>query len=272
MRGTARPPASRAAPPLRRHRERTPPLLTRGDALFLDIDGTLLEFALDPAGVTSDPDLTALLGALSRALGGAVALVTGRGLADVDRMFAAGSLPVAALHGSARRAADGTLHTHAAPAHDDPELREALAALARRHPGLRFEDKGVAYALHYRAAPALASYAHRTMRRHAARPGLAPWFIQRGKGIVELRPRGHDKGTAIAAYMHEAPFAGRTPVFVGDDVTDEPGFGAVETFGGYGVKVGRGITRAARRLAGVTAVRQWLAQSVAQLQADATAP
>lgn len=242
-----------------------PPLLASDSALFLDIDGTLMEFAPDPAGVTPDPHLSAMLAALARGLGGALALVTGRGLADVDRIFADAPLPVAALHGTARRTADGNVHSHAKPAHDDPELREALAALAVRHRGLLFEDKGVAYALHYRGVPSLASFAHRTLRQHAVRPGVAPWVVQRGKGIVELRPRGHDKGTAIAAYMRESPFAGRRPVFVGDDATDEPGFVAVGTLGGYGVKVGRGGTRAAFRLAGVPAVRDWLARSVANI-------
>lgn len=252
--------------PLRRRRRLAPPLLTGDSALFLDIDGTLMEFAPSPSGVTGDPGLTALLAALARALGGALALVSGRTLADVDRIFADGPLPVAALHGTSRRAADGTTHSHAAPHHDDPELRAALAALARRHRGLLFEDKGVAYALHYRGAPGLASLAHRTLRRHAARAGGVPWYVQRGKGIVELRPRGHDKGTAIAAYMREPPFVSRRPVFVGDDVTDEPGFAAAETLGGHGVKVGRGTTRAAFRLSGVAAVRDWLARSVAAVE------
>lgn len=261
----ANPPSSRAASPLYRRRKYVPPLLARDCALFLDIDGTLMEFAPDPSGVGSDPHLSAMLSELARRLSGALALVTGRGLADVDRIFTDASLPVAALHGAARRTAAGAVHSHAAPAHDDPRLREALAALAQRHRGLLFEDKGVAYALHYRGAPSLASFAHRTLRRHASRPGGARWIVQRGKGIVELRPHGHDKGSAIAAYMAEAPFAGRRPVFVGDDMTDEPGFATVETLGGYGVKVGRGSTRAAFRLAGVAAVRDWLARSVTDI-------
>src|SRR5437762_8713662 len=109
-----------------------------------------------------------------------------------------------------------------------------MARFAARHKGLLFEDKGATFAIHYRRAPALASFVHRTLRRHAAHAPIVGWHIQRGKGILELRPEGRDKGTAIADYLREPPFEGRTPVFVGDDLTDEFGFDAVSAVGGRG--------------------------------------
>jgi len=252
----------------RRRRRRTPPLVHAGAALFLDLDGTLFELAPTPDRVAADPALHPLLIALAQRLDGALALVTGRALADVDRLLAALPLPVAALHGASRRRVDGVVQSHASAAHDDPALRAELTELATRHRGLRFEDKGMAFALHYREAPALASFAHRTLRRHAARATPSPWALQRGKGIVELRPHGYDKGTAIAAYMEEPPFAGRVPMFVGDDVTDEAGFAAVNAMRGHAIKVGRGPTCAAYRLPGVAAVREWLVRSIDALGAE----
>jgi trehalose 6-phosphate phosphatase len=132
--------------------------------------------------------------------------------------------------------------------------------LAARHDGLLFEDKGATLALHYRRAPGLASHVHRTLRAQLATtaPGTA-WRLQSGKGILELRPQGRDKGTAILEYMMEPPFVGRLPVFVGDDCTDEYGFVAVMHAGGWAVKVGRGRTTAHYRLPDVPAVRRWLA-------------
>ena len=239
-----------------------PPLDAAHSALFLDIDGTLLELATTPNGVRVDADVADLLPPLARALEGALALITGRTLADADRLLPGLAVPVAGLHGLVRRAADGMIHAHPAP----PELaglRADLTNFAARHGGLLLEDKGTTLALHYRLAPRLASHVHRIVRSHVAEAGDALWKLQPGKAMVEVGPTGRDKGTAIAEYMTEVPFQGRLPVFVGDDRSDEHGFAAVDGLGGWGVKVGPGPTLARYRLRDVAAVRRWLGAALA---------
>jgi trehalose 6-phosphate phosphatase len=137
-----------------------------------------------------------------------------------------------------------------------PVLKTRLA----RCPGVVIEDKLLSIAVHYRQAPRLASHVHRTLRSHvaAALANERGWKLQPGKGVLEVKPDGRDKGTVILEYMEEAPFASRLPVFVGDDKTDEYGFDAVTIAGGWAVKVGRGTTSAQYRLPNVAAVRKWL--------------
>ena len=241
-----------------------PPALGADCALFLDIDGTLLELAPTPDRVRVDAGIAALLPALARSLHGAVALITGRTMADADRLFRGLALPIAGQHGLERRGADGSLHRHLLSLSTLERLRGVLAQFAARHDGLFLEDKGATLALHYRQAPRLASFVHRTLRAHmtAALASESGWRLQPGKSILEIKPDGRDKGTAILEYMSEPPFAGRLPVFVGDDQTDEYGFAAVTTAGGCAVKVGRGRTSAHFRLQDVAAVRCWLAALV----------
>ena len=241
--GGERPRSSRRIPP---------PPLGADCALFLDIDGTLLELAPTPGGVHVDAGVAALLPALARRLGGAVALITGRAMADADQLFHGLALPIAGQHGLERRRADGSLHRHLPPLSALERLRGVLSQFAARHDGLFLEDKGATLALHYRQAPRLASLVHRTLRRHmtAALAFESGWRLQPGKSILEIKPDGRDKGTAILEYMSEPPFAGRLPVFVGDDLTDEYGFAAVTTVGGWAVKVGRGSTARALSAAG----------------------
>jgi trehalose 6-phosphate phosphatase len=242
---------------------RPPPSLDARCALFLDIDGTLLEFAATPERVRIDRELVRLLPALERTLGGAIALITGRAIADVDRLFPRLRMPVAGQHGCERRAADGTRHRHAPTSAGVEVLRARMSALAARHPGLRLEDKGATLALHYRRVPRLAGYVHRTARGMLAEAlaGGAALQLLSGKRIVEITPDGRDKGTAILEYLDEPPFAGRRPVFIGDDRTDELGFAAVRRRRGWAVKVGGGPTHAQYRLPDVAAVRRWLASS-----------
>ncbi len=236
-----------------------PPALTAQCALFLDIDGTLLDLASSPDRVRVDAHLTALLPELADRLGGAVALITGRRLADAESLFPGLTLPVAGQHGLERRAADGSIHLHEASMRGLERLRRELARFATRHEGLMLEDKGATLALHYRRAPGLAAHVHRTLRTMLRNiPVSAEWRLQPGKRILEIKPDGRDKGTAILEYMAEPPFAGRVPVFVGDDLTDEYGFVAATHLGGWAVKVGRGATRARFRLRDVAAVRSWL--------------
>jgi trehalose 6-phosphate phosphatase len=251
--------AAPASKPRRAPRLGRPPPLDAHCALFLDIDGTLLDLAATPDGVHVDRHMSALLPELVAGLGGAVALITGRAIADTDRLFHGLSLPVAGQHGIERRAADGSMHRHAASLRGLNRLRRELARFVAHHDGLLLEDKGATLALHYRRAPGLASHVHKTLRAQLSATAVsAHWRLQPGKGILEIKPDGRDKGTAILEYMAEPPFRGRLPVFVGDDLTDEYGFVAVTHLRGWAVKVGPGPTRAHYRLADVTTVRGWL--------------
>lgn len=189
--------------------------------------------------------------------GGAVALITGRAIADVDRLLPLQGMAVAGQHGHEVRFADGDesiLHHHAVSL---DQVRSHLLDAVGRHPGLIAEYKGLSIALHYRHAPKLAGYAHRLMRSLRAR--YAPnYVILKGKRVVELKPAGKDKGVAIRELMKQPPFEGRIPVFIGDDLTDEIGFKVVNRMGGHSIKVGPGRTNATWRITDVRSLRAWL--------------
>ena len=225
---------------------------------FLDVDGTLLEIAERPEGVHVDEGVCRLLADVRAAAGGALALISGRTVADLDALFAPLVLPAAGQHGVERRDAAGTIHRHA---FDEAPLRATAARLAEfaRERGLLFEDKGHALALHYRLAPQHADSARAEMQR-AARSLGQDFDVLAGKNVFELKPSGRDKGVAVEEYMAEAPFAGRTPVFIGDDVTDEFGFGIVNRLAGHSIKVGEGESIARWRISGPRAVRAWLGE------------
>lgn len=242
-----------------------PPRLDRQAALFLDVDGTLLEIALRPESVDVPAGLPALLNRLARQRGGALALVSGRRLADIDRLFAPWRGAAAGLHGAERRRADGS----PAPNGDNPEDRAAAAALDRlrprlidlvgRLPGARVEDKGRTLALHYRAAPEKAAEIGDLAARLVRESG--DWLrLIVGKMVVELQPRCHGKDRAIAAFMAEPPFRGRLPVFLGDDTTDEDGFAEINRRGGVSIRVGApsSVTAASYALPSVVATLDWL--------------
>ena len=226
-------------------------------AYFLDLDGTLVSIAPSPTAIRIGGELRQMVGGLHAATGGALALITGRTIATIDELFPGLHLPVAGQHGLERRTVAGRVEHHALPPHLLDGVRQRLAEAARRHPGLLLEDKGASLALHYRRAPALASYAHRLARTEAARLGPA-FDLRTGKRVVEIAPAGRDKGKAIAAFMDEHPFRGRRPVFIGDDVTDEFGFRTVNRLGGLSIKVGPGATAARWRLPDVATVHAWL--------------
>jgi trehalose 6-phosphate phosphatase len=251
--GRARPRGARAALP--------PP--EPGWAYFFDIDGTLVTVADAPHLARLEPRFRRVLEDLYRWCGGAVALISGRAISDTDRMFEGLRFPAAGQHGLERRDSAGRLSRPAIPPAGMEHAREQLAAVAERHRGLLLEDKGHSLALHYRQAPQLGGYAHRIVRVLVSRLGPA-WVVQPGKRVVELRPAGSDKGAAVLEFMHESPFRGRTPVFVGDDATDEHGFAFVNSLAGHSVKVGPGPTSARWRLPDVPAVRAWLERGVAE--------
>ena len=235
-------------------------------AWFLDIDGTLLDIAAMPAAVHPAPADSRLVTALYAATRGALALISGRSLAGIDRMFAPLKLPAAGQHGIERRDSRGRVHSHPVP---EDALRRAasfIRAFAARHEGLVFEDKGASVALHYRLAPQLAGAAHSAVKRAALALGDAV-EVQTGKMVAELKPSGRDKGMAIEEFMREAPFKGRVPVFLGDDLTDEQGFEVVNRLGGHTVKIGEGHSAARWRLDDAAAVRRWLSEGLERLPA-----
>jgi trehalose 6-phosphate phosphatase len=235
------------------------PHLDGRSALFLDFDGTLVDIAATPERVIVEPALVDTLGRLHHRLEGALALVSGRPIEAIDRWLAPLVLPVAGIHGAERRRADGHIERlAAAPLEAVAELAEQLAAL---HPGLRVERKGLAVALHYRQAPEFEATCLAAMSDAVTRePSL---HLLRGKKVVEVLPSGVSKGHAIEAFLRESPFAGRRPLFIGDDITDEDGFAAVQRVGGVSIKVGEGDSVAAYRLGSAAGVRHWLAAAAA---------
>lgn len=239
-------------------RFRPPPAPCVEWAFFLDVDGTLLEIADTPSAVRVDTALLDLVAQLHELSGGAVALVSGRSISDLEDLLGMLRLPLAGQHGLERRDSAGRLWIHAAPPGAKCAIKEALTPVLARHPGLLLEDKGLTLALHYRLAPHLAGYAHRLMARLMEETG-GGLVIQRGKRVVEVKPAGIDKGTAVAEYLAESPFRGRHPVFIGDDLNDERGFAEVNRLDGTSIKVGGGASCARSRLADVAAVRHWLA-------------
>jgi trehalose 6-phosphate phosphatase len=225
--------------------------------LFLDVDGTLIEFAASPDAVHIDPALAALIDRGSQALGGALALVSGRTLADLDRLFSPRRWPAAGLHGLERRDARGYTTT---PSHGRTQLataRAMLDAIAGQHPGVLVEDKGASIAVHYRQAPQLEG-ALTWMLEQLVRDLGSEFDLQPGACVLELKLRGPNKADAIRAFLTEPPFAGRIPVFAGDDLTDLDGFAAVERAGGLSISVGDRV-RGRLRLASPAQLRAFLA-------------
>lgn len=242
-------------------RPNTPPDASLAWAYFLDVDGTLINIADTPDDVVVDQSLLTLLANLHRATRGAVALVSGRMICDLQNRTGLNHVPMAGLHGLERRDSAGRLWIHAATPTAKGAIKAALEPVVCRHAGLLLEDKGLTLALHYRLSPKLAAYAHRLMGHLASAygPGLE---LQRGKSVVEIKPAGIDKGTAVAEYLAEFPFKGRRAVFIGDDLNDEHGFAAVNRQDGVSIKVGRGPSCAQYRLANVAAVHGWLGASL----------
>ena len=226
-------------------------------AFFLDLDGTLVEIAQQPAAVQVASELPALIAGLYAAAAGAVALISGRPIADVDRLLRMPQLAVAGQHGAERRDARGHLHLYAVDDRALSHLRAQAQAWSVVHRGLLIEDKGLSLALHYRGAPEL-ERALEALAHEAVRATNGEFHLQPGKMVLEIKPSGRDKGRAISEFLGEAPFMGRMPVFVGDDVTDEYGFRAVNARGGISIKVGEGSTDATLRLSNVDAVHRWL--------------
>ncbi len=202
-------------------------------ALFFDVDGTLLDIKPEPDDVICDEDLRALLERLAACSHGAIALVSGRSLADVDRIFSPLKLTTVGLHGAEMRDGRG-VERRADPRVMD-HARKAVHQFVKSHDGLMLEDKGGTLAVHYRRRPDLGALTLGFLLRFGPGDDLA---VQEGKFVVELKPARYDKGSAIAALMAAPPFEGRVPVFFGDDLTDETGFAAVNRIDGISVRIG----------------------------------
>lgn len=225
------------------------------------MDGTLLELAEHPSRVVVTPRLRALLPELPRITGGAVAVISGRRIEDLDRILAPHSYVAAGVHGLERRDASGRLLTSGGTPQSLAEVRALVDEFVESRTGLWVEDKGAAFAVHYRSRPELEPEVHCFVGELQDR--LPPDVeVLLGHSVFEIKAGVVNKGSAIAAFMAEPPFHGRTPVFVGDDVTDEAGFAAVNDLGGVSVKVGQGPTAARYRLDGVGAVLAWLEDAV----------
>jgi trehalose 6-phosphate phosphatase len=227
-------------------------------AIFLDLDGTLLEIVEQPDKVDVPEWLGDLLKSTASRLGGALALLSGRSIAELDRILGTADLPAAGIHGLELRGTDGVTHrTESAPVPD--AVRRRLSEFARRHAGILVEDKTHSIAVHFRQAPDKASVVHDELASIAGKLGDA-FKLQSGKMVLELRPDGVDKGTALANFMARPPFKGRVPIFIGDDVTDEDGFEVINELGGYSVRVGQAVqdSHARYTLRNVDAVHDWL--------------
>jgi trehalose 6-phosphate phosphatase len=226
-------------------------------ALFLDVDGTLLELASTPTAVRVPESTTRMLSGLAARFDGAVALVSGRQIAELDRMFAPMHLPTAGVHGAERRDAEGNVRWRVHDSSLDP-ARRLLAKWRLSHAGTLLEDKGAALALHFRTVPALEPAARRIVGEAVAAVGPA-FHVQAGKMVLEIKAVSTGKGQAIAEFMLEEPFRGRTPVFIGDDLTDEEGFLVVDRLGGHSIAVGmERDTHARWRLRDEHEVLRWL--------------
>lgn len=243
-------------------------LLTTRHALFLDFDGTLADIAAQPRAVHVLPEVVPTLQALHHHLGGALAIVTGRTMADIDHFLAPLQLPLACEHGAQFRMGNG--FRGGMPAPDLGPVLEALHPLLDRYPALLLEPKSFGLALHYRQAPELEALCRATLTQ--ALQQVSGVELMQGKCVLEVKPAGPSKGRAIADFLRHPPFEGRSPLFVGDDVTDEAGFVATQNLGGTGVKVGPGATQALARIESPAAVRAWLQQAALDFLAPSPFP
>ncbi|HEX4028013.1 MAG TPA: trehalose-phosphatase [Rhizomicrobium sp.] len=234
------------------------PPVNGNTALFLDIDGTLLDLARTPDRVKVPHDLLRALERLSRELSGAFAFVSGRSLESIDKLFSPFRPAAIGAHGGEIRGADGVVARK--PALPD-SVRAVFTGLAKNIPGLLLEDKKCALALHYRLAPEARPVLTSAMEKHAKLFESEKINILHGKAVIEARPLGVDKGTAVAALARQKPFAGRAILFGGDDATDLDVFRILPGLGGRGFSVGRHFPGAEHVFESPRAVRQWLSRT-----------
>ena len=229
-------------------------------AILLDIDGTLLDLAPTPREVWVPPGLATTLNRLLQRTSGALALVSGRSLNDIDLIFAPAEFPAVGGHGAEMRISvdSESVATHAPPM--DKELKRRLAAIARLSPGILLEDKGYSLALHYRLAPHAEKAIYEAVSLIRADLPNAPIEVLPGKCVCEIKHSGFNKATGVLELMAHEPFRGRRPIFIGDDVTDESVFALMPDLGGLAFSVGRRATGVADHFDEPRDVREWLAR------------
>jgi trehalose 6-phosphate phosphatase len=208
-----------------------------GWALFLDIDGCLLDLAPTPDSIVVPEGLAADIDRVSRKFGGAVALVTGRALIYADALFKPFVFPIAGLHGAEMRGPDGSRIFADTPP-DFEHLKTVLVNETAAMPGVLIEDKGAAVAAHYRLAPQFEGVLGEKMQAFVKSAGPG-WALQLGKMVFEVHPSRASKGDAVERFLREEPFLGRLPLAMGDDLTDESMFAVVNARGGHSIRVGR---------------------------------
>jgi trehalose 6-phosphate phosphatase len=238
-----------------------PPLVSdvRQCAILLDIDGTILDIAPSPPQVWVPTGLRRTLTRLTDMTGGAVALVSGRSINDIDLIFSPLQLAAIGVHGAEMRTSgDADVQTRVAPL--SKALKRKLATVAELGPGILVEDKGYSLALHYRLAPDKGAAVLAAITKACAGASEDAVEILPGKLVVDVKPAGINKGDAVCALMQHPPFKGRRPIFIGDDTTDVPVFGIIPTFGGQAYSVGGIVADVDGHFATPEAVRAWLSQ------------
>jgi trehalose 6-phosphate phosphatase len=232
-------------------------------AILLDIDGTILDFAPSPRQVWVPKGLRQTLARLGELTGGALALVSGRSLNDIDLIFSPLELAACGGHGAELRAAAGAEPRISAP-QMSVALKRKLASIAELGPGILVEDKGYSLALHYRLAPEKGEAVRAAVEDICAGVASESVDILPGKMVVEIKPLGVSKAAAVGQLMTCPPFVDRNPIFIGDDTTDEPVFGIIPKFGGLGFSVGRVVADANGHFEKPESVRAWLTRIAAQ--------
>src|ERR1700736_4070698 len=228
-------------------------------AILLDIDGTLLDLAPTPREVWVPPGLSKTLNRLLMRTSGALALVSGRSLNDIDLIFAPEQFPAVGGHGAEMRVSieEESVATHAPPL--DKELKRRLAAIAKLSPGILLEDKGYSLALHYRLAPHAEKAIYEAVSLIRADLPNAPIEVLPGKQVCEIKHSGFNKASGVKELMTRAPFRGRRPFFIGDDVTDESVFAIMPDLAGLAFSVGRRARGVAGHFDAPSDVREFLA-------------
>lgn len=248
-----------AAPP----RPPAPGLALGNCAFLLDVDGTILDIAASPRQVWVPADLRRTLPRLEAATGGALALVSGRSINDIDLIFSPLQFASIGVHGAEMRlSGDGEVRARVAPL--SKALKRKLAAVAEHGPGILVEDKGYSLALHYRLAPQKGPELLAAVTEICSGSDGEHVEILPGKQMVDVKPAGINKGDAVCELMQHAPFAGRRPIFIGDDTTDVPVFNVIPEFEGLAFSVGGIAADVHGHFDTPEAVRSWLAKVAAE--------